>query len=175
MWEPHRPRSPNAKPCTGHWPDRPQRRASSFLKNEDHTLPLKKGSALGLYGAGAVKTVKGGTGSGDVNNRRNISIYEGLREGGFVITAPSAAWLDDYDSCYDQARTAGGKRFFGKQRRNLAETSFTDIPRLLFPFPPERPSTQKQRKETGADTAVYVLSRIAGKMQTGTMCPATTT
>ena len=66
-----------------------------LLKNEDHTLPLKKGSALGLYGAGAVKTVKGGTGSGDVNNRRNISIYEGLREGGFVITAPSAAWLDD--------------------------------------------------------------------------------
>ena len=29
-----------------------------LLKNEDHVLPLKKGSAVALYGAGAGKTIK---------------------------------------------------------------------------------------------------------------------
>ena len=37
-----------------------------LLKN-DGTLPLKGTGKLALYGSGARKTVKGGTGSGDVN------------------------------------------------------------------------------------------------------------
>ena len=40
-----------------------------LLKNENSLLPLAKGSKLGLYGAGSVMTIKGGTGSGDVNER----------------------------------------------------------------------------------------------------------
>ena len=44
-----------------------------LLKNEAQTLPLKPGTKIGLYGAGAVRTIKGGTGSGDVNNRYNVN------------------------------------------------------------------------------------------------------
>ena len=44
-----------------------------LLKNEDQILPLKPGSAVAVYGAGAGRTIKGGTGSGDVNERENIS------------------------------------------------------------------------------------------------------
>ena len=40
-----------------------------LLKNEGHFLPAPKGGKIALYGAGAVKTIKGGTGSGDVNER----------------------------------------------------------------------------------------------------------
>ncbi len=40
-----------------------------LLKNEDGLLPFAQGARLALYGAGAVATVKGGTGSGDVNSR----------------------------------------------------------------------------------------------------------
>ena len=57
-----------------------------LLKNEDHILPLKAGSAVALYGAGAGKTIKGGTGSGDVNEREKISICEGMKNAGFKIT-----------------------------------------------------------------------------------------
>ena len=75
------------------------RRAASegfvLLKNDDHLLPLPKSNSIGLYGAGAAKTVKGGTGSGDVNNRATVTIYEGLLNNGFSVTAPSAAWLTD--------------------------------------------------------------------------------
>ena len=37
-----------------------------LLKNEDQILPLKPGSAVAVYGAGAGRTIKGRTGSGDV-------------------------------------------------------------------------------------------------------------
>lgn len=53
-----------------------------LLKNEDHILPIKNGAKLGLYGAGAVKTIKGGTGSGDVNERECINICQGLKKRG---------------------------------------------------------------------------------------------
>ena len=43
-----------------------------LLKNEDNLLPLKAGSNVALYGAGAGRTIKGGTGSGDVNERENV-------------------------------------------------------------------------------------------------------
>ena len=52
--------------------------AESFvlLKN-DELLPFKMPAAIALFGNGAYKTVKGGIGSGDVNNRESISIYKG--------------------------------------------------------------------------------------------------
>ena len=40
-----------------------------LLKNENHTLPLPSGCRIALYGTGALHTLKGGTGSGDVNAR----------------------------------------------------------------------------------------------------------
>ena len=50
-----------------------------LLKNEG-VLPLSTASAIALLGSGAEKTIKGGIGSGDVNNRENISIYQGMKE-----------------------------------------------------------------------------------------------
>lgn len=46
-----------------------------LLKNEGNLLPLEKGSKVALYGIGASKTIKGGTGSGDVNERDKVSIF----------------------------------------------------------------------------------------------------
>lgn len=57
-----------------------------LLKNEEHVLPLKAGSAVAIYGAGAGKTIKGGTGSGDVNEREKVSICQGMKNTGFQVT-----------------------------------------------------------------------------------------
>ena len=46
-----------------------------LMKNEG-ILPLQKGSKIALFGAGAGRTIKGGTGSGDVNEREVVSIYQ---------------------------------------------------------------------------------------------------
>ena len=57
-----------------------------LLKNENNVLPLEKGSKIALYGIGAANTFKGGTGSGDVNERQSVSVFEGLKNAGFIIT-----------------------------------------------------------------------------------------
>ena len=56
-----------------------------LLKN-DGILPLAADAETALYGAGARHTIKGGTGSGSVNNRYAVSIDEGLRQAGIRIT-----------------------------------------------------------------------------------------
>ncbi|WP_026525666.1 glycoside hydrolase family 3 C-terminal domain-containing protein [Butyrivibrio sp. MB2005] len=66
-----------------------------LLKN-DGVLPLKDGEKIALYGGGASYTVKGGTGSGMVNNRNNVSITEGLKAAGFDFL--NIDWLQAYDA-----------------------------------------------------------------------------
>ena len=63
-----------------------------LLKNEG-LLPLSKGMRLALFGSGAQFTVKGGTGSGDVNPRESVNVLEGLLDKGFEIV--SQDWLAD--------------------------------------------------------------------------------
>ena len=72
-----------------------------LLKNEA-VLPLPVDMPVALLGSGAQKTVKGGIGSGDVNNRRTISVCQGMLDAGAVIT--SKEWLCDYEKRYEQAR-----------------------------------------------------------------------
>lgn len=55
-----------------------------LLKNE-RMLPINKNMPIALLGSGSVKTIKGGTGSGDVNNRETISIYQGMKEAGAIL------------------------------------------------------------------------------------------
>ena len=83
-----------------------------LLKNEKHLLPLPAGCKLALYGAGALKTVKGGTGSGEVNERCSVSVYEGLKNAGFQIT--SEDWLKAYSRLYDESRRKWKKKVIRK-------------------------------------------------------------
>ncbi len=51
-----------------------------LLKNDNQVLPLKEGDSVAVFGRGACMTCFGGTGSGNVNNKRNVSFYQGMRE-----------------------------------------------------------------------------------------------
>ena len=66
-----------------------------LLKNEGSLLPVSTDRKIALYGAGAAHTIKGGTGSGDVNCRETVSILQGLKEAGYEVT--TGAWLDRYE------------------------------------------------------------------------------
>ena len=65
-----------------------------LMKNEG-VLPLAKDSSLALFGSGAGRTIKGGTGSGDVCERDVVSICQGLINAGVKLT--SQDWIDDYE------------------------------------------------------------------------------
>lgn len=129
-----------------------------LMKNEDSLLPVPVGTKLSLYGAGAAKTVKGGIGSGDVNERYSVTIWEGLKRAGYPIT--NETWLHDYEAAYTQARMEWKSEVLRKaaQSSGAGLDFFTAYSTTPF-FLPVGPSVTK----TEADIAVYVLSRIAGE------------
>ena len=73
-----------------------------LLKNEG-ALPLRP-QKIALYGMGARRTIKGGTGSGSVNERYSVSIEAGLEAAGYEIT--TKPYLDDFDQDFEQAYIA---------------------------------------------------------------------
>ena len=127
-----------------------------LLKNEG-ILPLKKDTAVALLGYGAEKTVKGGIGSGDVNNRKNISIYQGLKEAGVKIV--SEDWISDYHNRYEQAREAWKEKVLEEAKKvDNPFDAYADNP---FAMPLGRKVAEEDICE--ADMVIYVISRISGE------------
>ena len=56
-----------------------------LLENRGNALPMPTTGRCRVFGVGAYKTVKGGTGSGNVNNRYTISVRQGLEDAGYTI------------------------------------------------------------------------------------------
>ena len=127
-----------------------------LLKN-DGILPLKLSDPIALFGSGADKTVKGGIGSGDVNNRENISIFRGIREAGGAVT--SGDWLKDYDRRYDDAREKWKEKILEDALH--VENPFDAYAANPFVLPEGRCITEEDLK--GASAALYVISRISGE------------
>lgn len=127
-----------------------------LLKNEG-ILPLKKDTAAALLGYGAEKTVKGGIGSGDVNNRKNISIYQGLKEAGVKIV--SEDWISDYHNRYEQAREAWKEKVLEEAKK--VDNPFDAYAENPFAMPLGRKVAEEDICE--ADVVIYVISRISGE------------
>lgn len=127
-----------------------------LLKNEG-MLPLELSAPIALFGSGADKTVKGGTGSGDVNNRDNVSIYRGMKEAGAVIT--SEGWLLDYKNCYEDARNKWKEKILEDAKK--VDNPFDAYAANPFALPEGRSIAEEDIK--GASAAVYVISRISGE------------
>lgn len=132
-----------------------------LLKN-DGTLPLKETGPLALYGNGARATCKGGTGSGDVYVRETVTIEEGLKREGFLVT--TGDWLDRQD-----AAAAAERREYEAVIRKRAEEEGdpTRAPPLMM-VDPLRPLalakiTEEDVAKSGTSTAVYVLTRNSGE------------
>lgn len=131
-----------------------------LLKNEGGLLPFSEGARLALYGAGAVATVKGGTGSGDVNSRETVSVYEGLKGAGFTIV--NEDWISDYQARYQKAKEEWRDAIWKEEdeRKAAGETDPLFCAYANHPFMPpagELPSPVE------ADAAIYVIARVAGE------------
>src|SRR4051812_36610423 len=63
-----------------------------LLENRDRALPMARSGNVAVFGVGAYKTVKGGTGSGDVYNRYTVTVRQGLENAGYHITTSDAYW-----------------------------------------------------------------------------------
>ena len=129
------------------------------LLENDGILPLEQGAKLALYGRGARDTIKGGTGSGDVNSRNTISVEQGLLNAGFTVV--NRAYLDRYDKEFADSKKRCEEAIYreaGDDRdpRKLYHAHATFVPEL-----PELPLLPEDA--AGADAVVYVISRISGE------------
>lgn len=129
------------------------------LLENDGCLPLKPGK-IALYGAGAKMTIKGGTGSGEVNERHAVSILEGMEDAGCEITTMD--WIDDYDQSFRDGERAYAEEF----RKKLSPKNLSDFMNLMsspYRYPYGRAIHEKDIEESDTDSCIYVVSRQAGE------------
>ena len=129
------------------------------LLENNGVLPLKPGAKVGLFGLGARHTIKGGTGSGDVNSRHVVSVAEGLEQAGMELS--NTAYLDALDTEYDRLWNEWMNRIYEaagpeKDTEKLYDAHVRYA--LETPSIPIRPEDMD-----GADVLVYVISRISGE------------
>lgn len=128
------------------------------LLENNGCLPVKPGK-IALYGAGADMTIKGGTGSGEVNGRHAVSILEGLERCGFIVT--SKPWIDEYRMAYERAEA----KYCDELRKKLLHMNPTNVLDIMSPFamPFGQPVTEEEIAASNTDTCIYVVSRQAGE------------
>lgn len=130
-----------------------------LLKN-DGALPAAPGN-IALYGAGVTKTIYGGTGSGEVNARKYVSVLEGFENAGYTVT--TRRWLNDYESDFEAKQAA----FFHEMRTGFLKIrSGADANNILgasFIYPSGRAVTESDVAESNTDTCIYVIARQSGE------------
>ena len=117
-----------------------------LLENENNALPMAKSGNVALFGGGAYATVKGGTGSGDVNQRSVVTIWDGFKNAGYNVTSES--WLDAFKAHYEEETSSGGGGMW--YTPNVDDIEITD-------------AQLEEAKANGTDTVVYVIARNSGE------------
>ena len=125
------------------------------LLKSNGAFPLEKPGKIAAYGCGVRGTVKGGTGSGEVNSRYFVTVEEGLRAAGFTVTTD--AWLDAYDAVRAEAR----KQFIKDVKAGAKANGEMAILAAMGAVMPEPDHNLPLDGE--GDTAIYVLSRLSGE------------
>lgn len=129
------------------------------LLENDGVLPLKEKKNIALFGNGARMTLKGGTGSGDVNERHSVSIEEGLTNASFTIT--TGRWIDEFDGIYEQARIDWKQEIADKVNSGMNPVMAFFGTRFLMPA--GGAVTEEDIAAYDTDTAIYVISRLSGE------------
>ncbi|MBQ5498675.1 MAG: glycoside hydrolase family 3 C-terminal domain-containing protein [Treponema sp.] len=130
------------------------------LLQNDGVLPLSKDESIAIFGSGANHTIKGGTGSGEVNERECVTILEGLRNAGLKIE--NEDWLKEYDDSYQKARLEWKDRIIERCHGNTESVDFF-VAHAENPFRAPKGRAIAKQDLGKADVAIYVVSRIAGE------------
>ena len=132
---------------------------SIVLLQNDGILPINPGS-IALYGAGASATIKGGTGSGEVNERYSVTIEQGLINSGFTITTDS--YLREYEKLLREEKESFRKTHSKSLITGSADERINFMAEQ-FRYPVGRLITAEEIKNCGTETCIYVIARQAGE------------
>jgi beta-glucosidase len=130
------------------------------LLENDGALPIAQGGKVALYGNGVRQTVRGGTGSGDVNTRSNTNVEQGFVNAGFEVTTTS--WLDRQKAKLDQT-----KQEYDTWTKEEAEKKGVPVFAIAFDYPYHDPApvliTEEDVRESDTNVALYVIARNSGE------------
>lgn len=116
-----------------------------LLKNDNNVLPLNKDiKKIGLFGVTSYDFIAGGTGSGNVNRAYTVSLFDGLRNAGFILDDALKAKYETHITATKPIK----KDFF--------------MPEKLAPEIEIDPTAATQYAEA-YDAAIITLGRISGE------------
>lgn len=122
-----------------------------LLKNVGNTLPLLGSSEepvpVALFGVGQIYTVKGGTGSGNVNNLKTVSLLEGM---------------ENCPSLKPDGLLARKYRTWCLSHENLCVEGFME-PKGYYNEEMPLSGEEIRSFSVGNDAAIVVLTRVAGE------------
>ncbi|MCR5503839.1 MAG: glycoside hydrolase family 3 C-terminal domain-containing protein [Lachnospiraceae bacterium] len=127
----------------------------TVLLKKSGQFPIERPGDIAAYGAGVRYTIKGGTGSGEVNSKETFTIEQGLERAGFAIVSKS--WLDAYDEVRKQARKKYIKELKA-EARSRHENAFIFSMGKVMKEPDHDLAIEKE-----CETAVYVVARNSGE------------
>jgi len=134
---------------------RPYLAECTVLLKHDGAFPLEKPCDIACFGNGVRNTVKGGTGSGEVNSRYFINIEEGLVRAGFRITNPQ--WPGLFEPYKARAREDFRKAVKARAKAEKTNVIIASMGAVL-----KEPEYDIEL-DLSAQAAIYVLSRISGE------------
>lgn len=127
----------------------------TVLLKTNGDFPLDTAGKIAAYGNGVRGTIKGGTGSGEVNSRFFTTIEKGLEDAGFIITTKS--WMAEYEKVYAEARKEFHKVIKARAKANHTQAIIEGMGAVM-------PEPEYNLPLDGeGDVAIYVLSRISGE------------
>ncbi len=134
---------------------RPYLPECTVLLKRNGAFPLEGPCRIFACGNGVRHTVKGGTGSGEVNSRFFINIEQGLREAGFK--AETNDWSTMYEYYLDEAKRRHQEKIKARAKEEKLSIHAASMGAVM-PEPEYR-----IRLDYSCDAAVYVVSRISGE------------
>ncbi len=127
----------------------------TVLLKSNGDFPLEEPCKIAAYGPGVRGTIKGGTGSGEVNSRYFVNVEQGMEDAGFTVTTKS--WMAAYETMYAEARK-------GFVQQVKAEAKAAKVNPAIYGMGRTMPEPEYELPLDGeGDVAIYVLSRISGE------------
>ena len=131
-----------------------------LLENENKTLPVAEGTKVALFGAGSYTTVKGGTGSGDVNQRYAVSIYDALTS---EYRISNLGWWNSYLKDLDAAKEKAFEEKADNDYVKYIPGQFGASPSCIAKDVAVSQADVDAAKANGTTTAIYTISRTSGE------------
>ena len=131
------------------------------LENEKAVLPFAETvKNVALYGNTSYDFIAGGTGSGNVNHAYVVSLLDGLKNGGYIVSEELKTTYETYIADAKKAAEAAAEEAAKKDPKNAMLVKF-----LPQPLPAEKLFTAEElTAQAGkADVAVITLGRLSGE------------